>query len=203
MDDAVVVVGGSGHSKVVVDNLRSCGQSILGILDDDLDLLGKNVNGISVLGASDRVDDFIRHPFIIAIGQNSVRERLYLRTKDRGGRFIAAVHRSAVISESALIGHGCALMANVVINASSVIGDNCIINTSASVDHDCVIGDHSHIGPGVHLCGGVRVGEGTLIGVGVSVIPNISIGKNVVIGAGAVVVCDVPDNSKIKGVPAR
>jgi UDP-perosamine 4-acetyltransferase len=53
------------------------------------------------------------------------------------------------------------------------------------------------------LSGGVTVGSETHVGVGATVIHGVGIGRSVLIGAGSVVVKDVPDGSKVSGVPAR
>jgi UDP-perosamine 4-acetyltransferase len=78
-----------------------------------------------------------------------------------------------------------------------------LVNTRASVDHDCKIGPHTHLGPGATLSGGVQVGRASHIGCGATIIENIHIGCGVMVAAGAVVIAPVPDNTIVRGVPAR
>ena len=53
------------------------------------------------------------------------------------------------------------------------------------------------------LCGNVQVGELAFLGAGTVVIPGIGMGAGAATGAGAVVVRPVPENKKVRGVPAR
>ena len=110
---------------------------------------------------------------IIAVGDNAKRRQVAL---EREGMHFAmvygtAIHPSAIVSMSAVIGPGTVIMAGAVVQAGARIGKHCIINTCASVDHDCIVGDYAHIAPGAHLCGHVEVGEGALVGAGVCVAP--------------------------------
>ena len=63
--------------------------------------------------------------------------------------------------------------------------------------------DFVHIGPGVTMCGGVSIGKSTLVGAGATILPNIVIGKNVIIGAGTLVNKNIPDETKVIGIPAK
>ena len=185
--------GASGHGKVIKDILNAQGVVVEAFIDDNLSIIELD-------------DSLVLHdakglsPIILSIGENKIRKMIVDRLSCEFG---TAIHPSAIISPSAKIGEGSVIMPGAIINADAVIGKHCIVNTGASVDHECVIGDFCHIAPHVTLCGQVHIGEGTLVGVGASVIPCINIGRGCTIGAGAVVVCDVPDNSKFIGVPAK
>lgn len=200
-----IIIGASGHSKVIIDNLRSTEQSIDFLLDDNSQLHGAELSKIPILGdinVSQTLDTHNTH-FIVGIGSNSIRQNIYEIFVKKGFNSFNAIHSSVVISTYSEIGLGVAIMPNVVVNAGTKIGNNVILNTACTIDHDCIISAHSHIAPGVHVCGGVIIGEGALIGVGASILPNIKIGKNVTIAAGAVVIKDIPDMKTVKGVPAR
>jgi UDP-perosamine 4-acetyltransferase len=108
-----------------------------------------------------------------------------------------------VISPTAMLGSGVAIMAGAVINADTVVGDLAIINTLASVDHDGRIGDAAHIAPHFGLAGNVTVGARSFLGIGCRVIPEITIGADVMAAAGSVIVADIESNSRIAGVPAK
>lgn len=186
--------GASGHGKVIRDILESQGRKVDGFIDDDCSI--NEMYGLPVLHTADNADEVI-----ISIGENKTRERISSRLHCIFPH--AAIHASAIISGSVIIGDGSVVMPGTVINTDTIIGDHCIVNTGASIDHECKIGDFAHISPGVHLCGQVHVGEGTLIGVGTSVIPCVHIGKWCVIGAGSVVVNDIPDGYLAYGNPCK
>jgi UDP-perosamine 4-acetyltransferase len=203
--DKLVILGASGHAKVIIDILKnSQSYEVIGCLDASSE--EKTVAGISVLGNDSLLSEIynqgIRHAFI-AIGDNRVRDALSKRVTQSGFELVNVISLNAVISPSVRLGQGIAIMPGVVINVDARIGDNAIINTGACIDHDCVIGRGCHIAPGCSLAGNVVVGEGTFLGVGCKVIPKITIGEWTVAGAGAVVIKDLPPHSVAVGVPAR
>ncbi len=185
--------GASGHGKVVKEILDSQNIVVDGFVDDDISL--DSFMGLTVFHSSKDLDSVI-----VSIGNNSIRKRI---VNQLTCGFEKAIHPTAIVSTSAIIGEGTVIMPGVIINADARIGRHCIINTGASIDHECVIGDFVHVAPHASLCGQVHVGEGSLIGVGVSVIPCIRIGEWCVIGAGAAVVKCIPSYSTALGVPAK
>ena len=203
MKDMLIIIGASGHGKVVADIAIKLNkwQSIAYFDDDDsiktcmgLQVIGKTVD---VIKYKDKAE------FFIAIGNNLIRERIYRELENIGIETITLIHPSAIIGNDVEIGLGTVVMAGTVINSSSRIGKACIINTSSSVDHDNLIGDFVHIAPGVRLAGTVKVGNGSWLGIGSVVSNNLSICSNCKIGAGAVVVKDIEESGTYIGVPTK
>jgi sugar O-acyltransferase (sialic acid O-acetyltransferase NeuD family) len=204
----IVLIGASGHAKVVIDIIqKSKNADIAFIIDDNPSLKGASLCGYPIIGgrselaAQNAGKDGMN--VIVAIGNNTIRQAMAVWAKNLGFSLLAAVHPSAQIGRGTLIAPGSVVMAGAVINADSIIGENVIVNTSASIDHDCRIGDGVHISPGCHICGGVTIGEGSLIGAGATIIPNIKIGRNVIVGAGSTVLDNVADGLTVVGSPAR
>ena len=199
---STVIFGAGGHAKVVLDVAIASGHKIDFLVTNSVEQ--ETVLGHSVVSTNDpRWSDLRAFQFLVAVGDNRARARIFEELKARGGEPITFVHPFTAVSKHTQIGAGTTVCAGAVVNPATVIGENCIINTSASVDHDCIIGAHSHICPGVHLAGGVKVGVGTMIGTGAAVIPGITIGENCTIGAGSVVVRDIPSGSVAYGSPCR
>ena len=196
--EEIIIIGGGGHAKVLIDGLEQEGKyKIQYIVDDneDLhDLLAYKVYRRSHLSATVAV------PLIIAIGNGHIR---YQIASSLQASFISTIHPTAVVSKYAEVGSGSQIFANAVVNAGATIGNHCIVNTGTVVEHDCMIHDFVHLSPHSSLAGGVTVGAFTHIGIGATIIENVSIGSNVIIGAGAVVVHNIPDNCTAVGIPAR
>ncbi|CAG5008968.1 Putative acetyltransferase EpsM [Dyadobacter sp. CECT 9275] len=193
----MILYGASGHAKVIISCLQAGGLSVTAVFDDDLSKT--EISGIKVIGPY-QSRAHASEPLIIAIGDNQIRRRIAAGITHTFG---IAVHPSALVDKTVIIGEGTVIMHRAVVQADTSLGKHVIINTTASIDHDCRIGDFVHIAPGVVLCGNVQVGENTLIGVGSAVVPNITIGKNCLLTAGCVVTQNVPDGSVVRGNPAR
>jgi len=200
MSKNVVVIGASGHGKVIADTIIKSGDKVVGFLDDGVDK-GSRVAGIEILGKIEDYKIFENCEFIIAIGNLNIRRKI---ANDLPVKWYTAIHPSAVISSLEVeLGEGTVVMANAVINSSAKIGKHCIVNTGAIVEHDNYIGDYVHLSPNATLAGTVTVGEMTHIGVGACVKNNINIASNCTIGAGAVVVKDISESGTYIGVPVR
>lgn len=199
MSDSIVLIGGSGHAKVIIDCIRASGREIFGILDDGIPA-GSTVQGVPVLGSVSEYGKYTDNLFLIAIGSNAVRRRI---AESCDIRWAVVVHPRAVVSPSAQLGEGTVVMPNAVVNASACVGKHCIINTGAVVEHDNVLGDYVHVSPNAALGGTVTVGDGTHIGIGACVRNNIRICGGCTVGAGAVVVKNICEPAVYAGVPAR
>jgi sugar O-acyltransferase (sialic acid O-acetyltransferase NeuD family) len=203
---ALVVVGASGHAKVVIDIVEKEGRyRIAHLLDDNPALHGKSFFGYRVAGATSGIPGTTgEKPLaLVAIGDNAARMRIAGRLRGNGFGLARAVHPQSHIGRGAVIGDGTVIMAGAVVNSDAAIGDNVIVNTGATVDHDCIVGDGAHLAPGVHLCGGVQVGAGCFIGAGTVIIPGVRVGNNAIVGAGSTLLEDVPENARAAGSPAR
>ncbi len=190
----VAIIGAGGHSKVVTDTFQCMGYEIVGYYND------KKSNALGTIA------DIKYNPqlqYFCAIGSNTVRKQIVENLDIPPEGWATAIHPSAVVSKSAIIGKGILICAGAVIQPAAYIGDHVIINTNVSIDHDCVIGDFCHIAPRSVLCGNVNVGSSTFICAGCTIINEIQIGTNVLLGAASLVIRNIPNNVKAYGVPSR
>lgn len=196
----LVIIGASGHGKVVAD-IAARGQYGEILFLDDAEGLTE-CGGYPVVGASNCFTEY-DCDMAVAIGNAKIRQRLQEQLEQAGKRLPALIHPDAVIASSAVIGDGTVVMAGAVAGPDSRIGKGCIINTCASVDHDCQVADYVHVSVGAHLAGTVVVGKRSWIGIGAVVSNNLKIAGDCMIGAGAVVVSDILEEGTYLGVPAR
>jgi sugar O-acyltransferase (sialic acid O-acetyltransferase NeuD family) len=201
----MILIGYSGHAFVVYGILTAAGKKVTGYCDAE----AKSYNPFAVEYFGNEDSDaalaaFNQNGFFVAIGNNTIREKVHQKLVQKNGVPGNAIHPSAVIDPSAVIAaEGVMIAANAVINPLASIGKGAICNTGSIIEHECVVSDFAHIGPGAVLCGNVKVGNKSFIGANAVVRQGITIGSNAMIGAGAVVVKDVPDNTTVTGVPAK
>jgi UDP-perosamine 4-acetyltransferase len=203
-DRRIIIVGGGGHAMVVTDVLRATGWEPAGILDPNP--AHDTVQGVPVLGGDELSQSLFEQGYrnaFVAIGRNDLRRRLGMRLRGIGFEIVTAVHPSAVVSPSAMIGQGVVVMPLAVVNAGARIGDFAIVNTGAIVEHDCAIGEAAHVAPRSAMGGNVTIGEEVLFGVGAVARPLSVIGARTVVGVGAVVIGEIPSDRTVTGSPAR
>ena len=201
----VWIYGGGGHAKVVIDAAEQANMVVAGVIDDDPSKWGTSFFGYHIAGGFAsllklRGED---EGAFVAIGDNKVRQTVGNRLEAMGIALVTIVHPSAYVGRGVQLKDGCILMPGAIVNSDSLIGHGSIINTAASVDHDCCLGRYVHLSPGVRLGGHIQIGDRAWLGINTAVIPGCRVGADCIVGAGAVVVHDVPDRTKVVGVPAR
>lgn len=198
----IVIIGGGGHALSIADSISE--YTIFGYTDKtDMN------NGLRYLGTDNILIDLYRggvHCAVLGIGylgNDDVRPQIIHNLREIGYSTPMVIDKSAVISNTVVIGEGTFIGKNAVVNAYTVIGKMCIINTASILEHSNYVGDYSHIAVGAVLCGNVSVGKHTLIGANATIIQGVHIGSRAIIGAGSIVLSDVPDNTIVKGVWKR
>ena len=196
----VVIIGASGHGKVIADIIQKTGDQVFGFLDDN-ESLGNSFCGFPILGTVDKSKEILDCEFVVGIGNAKIRDKI---AKTVNGPFYTAIHPSAQISQiDVKIGEGTVVMANAVVNSGAKIGRHCIINSAAVIEHDDQISDYVHISVGAKLAGSVCVGSNTWIGIGATISNNISICNDCMIGAGTVIVRNIMISGTYVGIPAK
>lgn len=205
----IVIVGSSGHAKVVIDVVRREGRyNVFGLLDR-FRCVGDSTLGCPVLGAEEDLPGLIKihdlRGVLVAIGDNYVRSRVVERVRQISPNlpFVSVVHPMASIAEDVSIGEGTVVMSGVSISPCSEVGRFCILNTGSSLDHDSVMGDFASLAPGATTGGNCRIGEFSAVGIGAVLIHGACVGEHAVIGAGAVVIKPIEAMSVAYGVPAQ
>lgn len=201
----LILIGGGGHCKSVIDVAESAGYNILGILDMPEEV-GKSVLNYKVIGTDEEIPQYAdKAEFIITVGfimNPSIRIRIYNKIKEVGGKLATIVASTAHVSRYATLGEGTVIMHQAVVNAGAKVGVNCIINTFCNIEHDAVIGDQCHISTGTMVNGDCKVGDRVFIG-SQSVLANgIAIGEDIIVGAGSVVRKSISEKGVYAGNPA-
>ena len=199
---SLILIGGGGHCKSVIEVAESVGYEIKGILDMP-DEVGKEVlPGHKVIGTDDEIPQYVEEcDFIITVGfikNPALRIKLYNKVKAAGGRLATIIASTAHVSKYAELGEGTVIMHHAFVNAGANIGDNCIINTFVNIEHDAEVGNQCHISTGTMVNGECKIGENCFIG-SQSVCANcIEIASDIIVGAGSV----VRKSIRVKGIYA-
>jgi acetyltransferase EpsM len=202
--NAIVVYGGGGHGKALIDLIRVLkAYPIAGIVDDGIPS-GSTIMGVPVLGGSAILEQLIKAGVCLAanavggIGDINSRIRVFESLKQVGFTCPMLVHPIAFVEPSASLADGVQVMPHAYVGSEARVGFGAIINTGAIVSHDCIIGDCANLSPGAILAGEVSVGNASLIGMGTTINLRVKIGTRARIGNGATVKQDVPDGSIVR-----
>lgn len=208
MENPVIIFGTGGLGRAALEIFESNGNVVYGFLDDDKKLHDTEIDNIPVLGKT------TDQGFLKLIGKKC---EAFVATDDsKEKQSIAktlidkrkvmptnAIHASAYIAKSAVLGHGNFINANVTLGAGSDLANHCILHSGCTVDHDAKLADFVQIGAGATVSANVELGENAFVGAGSVLVSGIKIGKNARIGAGSVVIADVADGDTVFGNPAQ
>tara|TARA_B110000003_G_scaffold147308_1_gene148320 strand:- start:1559 stop:2644 length:1086 start_codon:yes stop_codon:yes gene_type:complete len=200
----VIILGGKGGAKMVIDAIDSNDQyKVFGILDDNLSTDNK-VFDVHVIGKFSLIDELINNGFtnfVIAFGVIENRKKrfeLFNEIKAKGGKFVNIIHKRSIVENSVIMGEGNVVLAGANIGSAVEMGDLNYINNSCIVSHDCKIKDNVHVSPGAVLASSIEVESNCLIGMNSTLFYGLTIGENSVINNGVIINNDIPKNSFIK-----
>ncbi len=199
----VIIYGGGGLSKMIIESVRVLGcYQIVGIIDDNLPK-GTDVIGSPVLGGVELLPKLYESGVRLAvnsvggIGNYKVRLNVFNQLADAGFVCPAIVHPTAHIDPSARLEAGVLVLAMSYVSGNAVIGMGSLINNSVVVSHDCVLGVCTSLSPGAMTAGEVIIEDFAQIGMNASVNIGVRIGRECRIGNGATIKKDVPAGTRV------
>jgi sugar O-acyltransferase (sialic acid O-acetyltransferase NeuD family) len=194
----VLVFGGGGQGKCVIDLIRTQkAYRVAGVIDDALPA-GASVLDTCVVGSSEDLAALRAEGIplaAVAVGglrDISVRVKAFDRMLAAGFELPCLIHPTGFVEPSARLGGGTHLFPHTYAGSDVRIGFGVLLNTGVIISHDCQIGDYTNISPGAVLAGAVTVGQRVLIGMGVTINLGVRIGDGARIANGATVKSDVP-----------
>jgi sugar O-acyltransferase (sialic acid O-acetyltransferase NeuD family) len=195
---AIIVYGGGGHGKALIDLLRSLHTyQVAGIIDDGM-AAGEVCMGVPVLGGNELLAELyargIRQAVnaVGGIGNITIRIKVFQNLAEAGFSCPAVVHPAAYVENSASLAPGVQVFARAYVGSEARLGFGVIVNTGAIVSHDCVLENYANISPGALLAGEVKIGTASLVGMGATINLRVNVGAGARIGNGATVKEDVP-----------
>lgn len=203
----LILVAASGLAREAIEAVTAArSHHVIGIVDDDAELHGRQYGGVTVLGGLEEINRFPQVQLLVCTGSGPTRRRIVRRLAVQGvnpSRFATVIHPSVQVPDSCTIGAGSVLLAQVALTTEVRIGRHVIVMPNVTLTHDDAVGDFATICAGVSLAGMVTVSEGAYLGSNASVREFAQIGVDAVLGMGAVLLSDLPDGEAWAGVPAR
>lgn len=207
---AIVIYGGGGHGKKLVDLIRALGSyRIAGIVDDGIlahrpDGSSHEIMGVPLLGRGEILEELHAKGVRLAangiggIGDPDLRLHVFQQLAGAGMACPALIHPSAVVEPSAVLSPGVQVFPLAYVGSLAALGFGVIVNNNAVISHDCQVNNYANISPGALVAGSVEIGEGALIGMGATIHLGVKIGRRARIGNGATVKAAVPEQGVVQ-----
>lgn len=204
---SVILIGGGGNCKKIIDILISHQINIDGILDDRYE--NETIpfyRNTYIIGKISNVRNYPNAHIYITIGNIGFRKQFSQTYSEL--LYPNLFHKNAYISDTVKLGKGIIVHHGVYIGSDAVIGDFCHIDTNASVEHDCILGSNVMICPLVSMCGNSKIDNNVFVGTGTTInnstkMQPIVIGNNSFIGSGSLITRPIPENVLYYGTPTN
>lgn len=207
----IIIFGAGGNCIDILDAIIEINRNfetyeVLGFVDDNSELWGKDIFGVTVLGSLNSASDYDEAFFVNGIGSPSnfwKKKEIIDNANIPIERFESIYHPSASVSNFATVGRGVVLLKNVSISSDLTIGNHVMVLPNSVINHDDRIDDYVSIASSVSIAGNVHLENHCYIGGGSSIRGNLTVHQNALVGMGSVVTRDVETNTVVVGNPAR
>jgi acetyltransferase EpsM len=200
---AILVYGGGGHGKTLLELIKAMrSYRVVGIIDDKLEA-GASILGAPVLGNADALPYCYQRGLHLAV--NSVGGIGYVEARLKVFEILDSfhftcptiVHPTAWVEDSAVLEPGVQLLAHTYVGSDCRVGFGSVLNVGVCLSHDVITGKVTNFSPGAQLGGNVSVGDYTQVGMNATINLGVKVGARVRIGNGATVKKDVPDKTVV------
>lgn len=193
-DILIIGAGGIGRETAwIIEEINEVKPTwnLLGYIDENSEMHGKELNGYKVLGGLEVLEKLEEKPYVVvAIANCSVKKSIVTKLGEKYN-FATIIYPTVKVSKFIQIGQGTIIYPGVILTVNTKIGNHVLISGNCTIGHDTVIGDYSSVLWGSNFSGYDTVGESCFIGVGTKVIQGINISKENKISAGITVIEDV------------
>ncbi len=211
MSKEIIIFPFGGNAREALISIEAMNKfndewSIIGFIDDEPSIWGKDYYGVKVLGGKDVLKRFPNASVLAVPGNpdNYIKRKEIIESLGiPESRFTTVIHPSVTVPSNSKIGYNVLLMSNVVISCGVKIGNHCVILPNTVISHESTINNYCCIGSNVTISGNVFVGEECYIGSGSVLKNDISVGKGSLLGLGSNVISNVDEYLVVAGNPAR
>jgi len=201
----LILGGGKGAVQVIDVILRNRNFKIVGILDDNSNLLGKKIFGYTIKGPISKVlemwENKLFDQLIISFSNDlNKRAQIYEKYKKYSIPFANVVDPNVSIHSNVKIGEGNLIMSFCRIGSCSIIGNNNFFSAYVNIEHHNKIGNNCTFGPGVFTSSRVSIEDNVKFGTGIFIEPGVNIGENSIIASGSILTGNIPARSIVKSI---
>jgi len=211
MATPLILIGAGGFARETIELVRAINRDtptweLVGLLDDDPELRGRELLGVPVLGPCAAVAEYPEARIVVCVAspRDPLRRlRLVARLGLRLDRYATLIHPRAVVAGSVEVGAGSVVHANCVLTADIRLGWHVAMMPAVVLTHDDAIEDGVTFAAGARVASGVTIEAGAYIGAGALLREHVSVGSGALVGMGSVLTRPVPGGEVWYGSPAR
>lgn len=177
---------------------------LVGFLDDDPALVGREIAGLPVLGGRDRLADYASggHVFFHNVGGDPRASVRVARDLQRAGCRLASLIHPRVQLDGVELGQNCFVPEGCLLGYGCRLGDFVACRLGVVVSHDADVGNNVSLSVRATIAGRSVIEDECFLGAASTVV-QVRVGRGSTVGAGAVVLHDVAPGSTVIGIPAR
>jgi len=208
----MVVLGASGFIDLhtLIRDINAEGKEcydVIALLDDNVDLHGKEIYGVPVIGRLDVAGGY-GDDTVFALQVNNLESRIRRLEIIRElalppERFPKLIHPSCVIGDYAEIGFGTQIYPFGSVKSTSVLGDFCVFYEYFGTSTHVKIADGCMGGGRVSLLDSCRLSHCVFVGSSSVITEDVHLGAGSMVGAGSLVLKNVMPGHFTMGNPAR
>ncbi len=183
--EKLIIVGAGGLGRMVMESALKDYKCYF--VDDSFEK-GQIICNIPVIGKIADIKELNceYRNLIVAIGNNSFREKITKEAINLGYKIPNIYNYTAYISEFAKFGYGCIVLSNASIQNGANLGNGVVITSNVEIHHDCEIDDYALIYSNSTIRTFAKVGKRVKIGSNVSISNNVIIEDDEIIQNGEV-----------------
>ncbi|HCT90760.1 MAG TPA: lipid carrier--UDP-N-acetylgalactosaminyltransferase [Lachnospiraceae bacterium] len=180
MKENLLLVGSGGLGRVVSEHTRERYDCYF--VDDGYEVNTK-ICGIKIVGKIKDLDKLYPeyNNLIVTIGDNVLREKIYVTAKKIGYSFPNVICSTSYVSPYAQIGQGCIFLNNTVVQNGAEVGNGVILNPGVEIHHDSKISDYALIYTNSVIRTFAKVGKRAKLG------SNVTISNEVIVKADEII----------------
>lgn len=200
-----IIYGAGTYGQVYAAYLKEF-YNVLGILDDNHELIGTTIDSLPVLGNLSYLEKNTNKDIAIfvPIGSNLTRVKILNQVRYLGYETPSFIHKDTQIHDSVVVGQAVYILPTTSIMPFSKIGSDTMISMGVNVAHHVLIEDGCFFSQGVNIGASIEIQKHSYIGIGATIMTGVkSVGANCLVGAGSVVIKGIPPYAKMVGNPAR